>query len=206
MSEPSPRATAVGSCLCSPATRVRPPSTCAEPVRHKPPLRLLTAQRSPQATSSKLVLLMMNRRTFNATIGDAISKKRSKWKPLLSTVPFLGREMSDYEHGLLADAAMPREFADGATITKPGAQLLFYIVTEGQVECTSETRVFSKGDFFGQAEILQDKEGSQPIRTTKGGRASFLTLTPAQFYQLIPLHALVKDSHEQATAGRDGGC
>jgi hypothetical protein len=148
---------------------------------------------------------MVNRRMFNATIGDAIVKKRSKWKPLLSTVPIL-REVSDYDQALVADAVQLREFPDGATVTKPHAPLLFYIVFEGQVECPSAKRTFGRGDFFGQAEILQDKAASQPVRKTKGGRASFLTLTPAQFYQLIPLNALVKDSHEQAdTVAASGG-
>ena len=67
--------------------------------------------------------------------------------------------------------------------------------------CPAAGRTFSRGDFFGHAEILQDKEGSQPVRRAESGRAVLLTLSPAQFYQLVPLHVLVKDSHEQAGAG-----
>ena len=80
----------------------------------------------------------------------------------------------------------------------PQAPLAFYIVHEGRVTCPAAGRTFGRGDFFGHAEILQDKAGAQPVRRAEGGRAVLLTLTPAQFYQLVPLHVLVKDSHEQA--------
>lgn len=80
------------------------------------------------------------------------------------------------------------------------APLAFYIVFEGRVACPAAKRTFSRGDFFGHAEILQDNEGSQPVRRAEGGGAVLLTLSPAQFYQLVPLHVLVKDSHEQASA------
>ena len=33
---------------------------------------------------------MVNRRMFNATIGDAILKKRAKWKEFLMNLPVLG--------------------------------------------------------------------------------------------------------------------
>ena len=81
----------------------------------------------------------------------------------------------------------------------PQAPLAFYIVHEGRVTCPAAGRTFGRGDFFGHAEILQDKAGAQPVRRAEGGRAVLLTLTPAQFYQLVPLHVLVKDSHEQAS-------
>ena len=171
-------------------------------------LSLLTGQpRSAtiQATSQKLVLLMVNRRMFNATIGDAIIKKRAKWKEFLRNLPIMGSAINDYEQGLLADACTPREMPNGSVVTKPGTPLAFYIVFEGSVESPSESRTFTRGDIFGQAEILQDKEAMQPTRKATKGRVVLLTLTPSQFYQLVPLHVLVKDSHEQQTAVTQGG-
>ena len=170
-------------------------------------LSLLTGQpRSAtiQATSQKLVLLMVNRRMFNATIGDAIMKKRAKWKEFLCNLPIMGSAINDYEQGLLADACTPRELPNGSIVTKPGTPLAFYIVFEGSVESPSENRTFSRGDIFGHAEILQDKEAMQPTRKATKGRVVLLTLTPSQFYQLVPLHVLVKDSHEQQTAVQGG--
>ena len=43
-----------------------------------------------QATSSTLVLLMVNRRMFNATIGDAIIRKRARWKDFIRDLPAIG--------------------------------------------------------------------------------------------------------------------
>ena len=96
---------------------------------------------------------------------------------------------------------LEHSLAGGGVLTSDGlpqAPLAFYIVHEGRVTCPAAGRTFGRGDFFGHAEILQDKAGAQPVRRAEGGRAVLLTLTPAQFYQLVPLHVLVKDSHEQA--------
>ena len=96
---------------------------------------------------------------------------------------------------------LEHSLAGGGVLTSDGlpqAPLAFYVVHEGRVTCPAAQRTFGRGDFFGHAEILQDKAGSQPVRRAEGGRAVLLTLTPARFYQLVPLHVLVKDSHEQA--------
>ena len=256
-----------------------------------------------QATSDTLVLLMVNRRMFNATIGDAIIRKRARWKDFIRDLPAIGPPPARALPAALpatrtqhaAHRSHPRREAAGSGPRPPRAPrlrrapcrarrrdrrvrawaacrrglggggdgrrrcdqtqgaarplhcllplatcylrltychiltiyllstnhlllttyyllkapLAFYIVYEGRVACLATKprghtkplpkRIFSRGDFFGHAEILQDKEGSQPVRRAEGGRAVLLTLTPAQFYQLVPLHVLVKDSHEQAS-------
>ena len=110
-----------------------------------------------------------------------------------------GNATKDYEHGELADAVTPTEVPDGTVVTKPHSPLAFYIVYEGRVACPAAKRTFSRGDFFGHAEILQDREGSQPERRAEG-RTVLLTLTPRQLNQLVPLHVLLNDSREQASA------
>ena len=84
------------------------------------------ARRGPwQATSAKLTLLMVNRRMFNATIGDAILKKRAKWKEFLMNLPVLGpcrarhlrRRAPAPRSERTADAVPPARQAPASTTT-----------------------------------------------------------------------------------------
>ena len=56
-------------------------------------LSLLTGEprsATVQATSDTLVLLMVNRRMFYARIGDAILRKRARWKHFIRDLPAIG--------------------------------------------------------------------------------------------------------------------
>ena len=56
-------------------------------------LSLLTGEprsATVQATSDTLVLLMVNRRMFYARIGDAILRKRARWKDFIRDLPAIG--------------------------------------------------------------------------------------------------------------------
>lgn len=60
-------------------------------------LALLTGQprsASIMATSEEVVLLMVNRRNFNANIGDAIVRKRAELVPFLASVSIF-QELKD---------------------------------------------------------------------------------------------------------------
>ena len=159
------------------------------------------------ATSSELVLLMMNRKMFNNMIGVEVAKKRTAWVPFLQEkVPMLA-ELSDYEFMLVADAIQTLTFEAGQPICKAGEAKgndLFYIVKSGEVK---GERAFGPGDFFGHVEILQ-QSANQTTRTASG-RVELATLASDAFKALVPLHALVRDGNQQQfalkQAAADGG-
>ena len=71
------------------------------------------------ATSAELVLLMVNRRMFSATVGDKIKRKRDEWRPFLKSVGIIG-ELSDYEVSLLADQIETRTWGRGEQASSRG--------------------------------------------------------------------------------------
>ena len=82
-------------------------------------LSLLTGKprsASIMATSPEVTLLMVNRRSFNATLGDKIVKKRSQLMPFLQKLSIFAEVADEYELGLLADAAKEVRFDPGACI------------------------------------------------------------------------------------------
>jgi len=91
---------------------------------------------SIMATSAEVTLLMVNRRVFNATIGDAIVKKRSDLQPFLSQISIFADMKDDYEMTGLIDACKRSFFEPGETIHENGkpSDGRFYLVRDGTVE------------------------------------------------------------------------
>ena len=82
-------------------------------------LSLLTGKprsASIMATSAEVSLLMVNRRCFNAALGDKSLKKRADLMPFLRKLSIFSEiadEGDEYELGLLADAAKLHTFEPG---------------------------------------------------------------------------------------------
>ena len=147
-----------------------------------------------QATSPELTLLMVNRRMFNATIGDAIALKRKDWEPFLKEVSIFGMnlpppqlrpsrprcvrvatDLTEYDRFLVADCIQTRTYEDGAIVSggerrkdgdKAGdkTEVLFYIVVEGTVESKTEKRSYERHHFFGQAFRARSMQEEPPSR------------------------------------------
>ena len=172
-------------------------SSCGE-------LALLTGKlRSATITASspEVTLLMANRKTFNNVIGQEINAKRHVWVPFVSKVGLFEKDLSPYDQGHLADVIVEKTFAQGEEITTAGAAgkgRVFYLVREGTVEDTTNKRTLQPGDYFGEAEILQ-QSSSHATRVAKS-RVVCGTLSSEHFLKLVPLHALVKDTRQQQYA------
>jgi len=145
---------------------------------------------SIMATSEEVSLLMVNRRNFNAHIGDAIVKKRARIMPFLHEVSILSEMRDTYEMTLLADAALEVSFENGAIIHENGKPFdnRFYIVKEGIIVSTGVNPMkYSKFQFFGQVEMLQNSK-SQETRKADGGPASCVCFRKEDFLKLVPMN------------------
>jgi len=161
---------------------------------------------SIMATSDEVTLLMVNRRTFNSSIGDMIVKRRQEVMPFLQSLNIFADMKDSYEMGLLADAARVEKFAPGTTIHENGKPFdnRFFIVREGVVVTTGlAPQKYSRTHFFGQVELLQSTKNQETRKAE--GEVTCITFRKEDFMKLVPLHEFVRDAQQQKYAIQHGG-
>ena len=161
---------------------------------------------SIMATSEQVTLLMVNRRNFNAHLGDTIVKKRAELLPFLSSLAIFSEMRDSYEMTLLCDAAIQVSFDAGHTVHEAGKPFdnRFYIVREGAVVSggLSPTK-YGKMQCFGQVELLQTSKCQETRRTE--GATSCVCFRKEDFMKLVPLNSFVRDVQQQQLALASGG-
>jgi len=168
-------------------------------------LHLKTRSASIMATSSEVTLLMVNRKTFQASIGDLITKKRGELLPFLTKLSIFA-DMDEYEMGMLADAAKVMNFKAGDTIhekDKPSDNR-FYLVREGKITTPGITaNTYGKQSYFGHIELLQSSMNSETRRASDA--TTCVTFKKEDFMKLVPLHAFVREAGQQQLALASSG-
>ena len=112
-------------------------------------------------------------------------------------VPILAT-LTQYERMTIADALVPSSFADADEIIREGDVNgdTFYIVAEGEVECTAgEPRVVigrcGVGDYFGEMALLTSRPRACTVRTI--GEVKTLELDRKTFRRVMgPLQEILK--------------
>lgn len=170
-------------------------------------LSLLTGKprsASIMATSPEVTLLMVNRRAFNAALGDKIVKKRAEWVPFLRLLPIFAELSEDYELGLLADACREVRYAAGATMHEVGTpgDNKFFVVREGTVVAVAggpaESTKYGRQAYFGHVELLQNSKHQETRRAETAVWCA--TFRKEDFLKLVPLHAFVREAGQQQLA------
>ncbi|XP_069681613.1 cAMP-dependent protein kinase type II regulatory subunit [Periplaneta americana] len=107
----------------------------------------------------------MDRQTFRRILLKSAFKKRKMYETLLESVPML-KALQAYERMNLADALVPRQYADGELIIKQGDSADgMYFVEDGSVKITItgdngqevEINRISKGGYFGELALVTHK-------------------------------------------------
>jgi len=163
---------------------------------------------SIMATSPEVTLLMVNRRSFNAVLGEKIKTKRSKYVPFLKKLSIFSEMADDYELGLLADAVREVKYDAGAPIHEAGkpSDTKFYIVSEGTVIAPGvNPTTYGPQSYFGHVELLQNSKNQETRRAETA--VTCVTFRKDDFMKLVPLHAFVRDAGQQqlALASAAGG-
>uniref|UniRef100_A0A7S2FU98 Uncharacterized protein n=1 Tax=Haptolina brevifila TaxID=156173 RepID=A0A7S2FU98_9EUKA len=168
-------------------------------------LHLKTRSASIMATSSEVTLLMVNRKTFAASIGDLITKKRGELLPFLTKLSIFA-DMNEYEMGMLADAAKTSVYKAGDVIheaNKPSDNR-FYLVREGTITTPGLNPVkYGRHSYFGHIELLQSSMNSETRRASDA--TTCVTFRKEDFMKLVPLHAFVREAGQQQLALASGG-
>jgi len=107
----------------------------------------------------------MDRQTFRRILLKSAFKKRKMYESLLESVPML-KALQAYERMNLADALVPRQYADNQMIIKQGDSADgMYFVEEGSIKITItgdsgqevEINRISKGGYFGELALVTHK-------------------------------------------------
>ncbi|KAF2719185.1 camp-dependent protein kinase regulatory subunit [Polychaeton citri CBS 116435] len=108
------------------------------------------------------ILWQLDRVTFRRILMDSAFQRRRMYESFLEEVPLLA-SLTPYERSKIADALETSKLPAGATIIRegdPGDK--FFILESGEAAAVKrgsdkELRGYSKGDYFGELALLEDK-------------------------------------------------
>jgi len=127
------------------------------------------------STEKESTLWALDRVTFRRILMDSAFQRRRMYESFLEEVPLLST-LTLYERSKIADALDTRKFAPGETIIKEGDPgEAFFILEAGEAEVyKAETgdkviKEYTKGDYFGELALLDDKPRAASVVAKKGG-------------------------------------
>ena len=141
------------------------------------------------STEPGSLLWALDRITFRRILMDAAFQRRRMYESFLEEVPLLS-PLTPYERSKIADALETQKFQPGATIIKEGdIGEAFYILEAGTAavykNATGNEVVhnYSKGDYFGELALLDDKPRAATIVATSDVKVA--TLRKEGFKRLL---------------------
>lgn len=124
------------------------------------------------STEAGSLLWALDRITFRRILMDAAFQRRRMYEAFLEEVPLLS-SLTPYERSKIADALETHKFAPGTAIIKEGdIGEAFYLLESGTAVVTkveSGDKVllrYSKGDYFGELALLDDKPRAASVHAS----------------------------------------
>jgi cAMP-dependent protein kinase regulator len=108
------------------------------------------------------IVWQLDRITFRRILMDSAFERRRMYESFLDSVPLLST-LTPYERSKIADALETAKHAPGTTIIREGdVGDRFYILESGVAKAykdgnSSPLKSYSKGDYFGELALLDDK-------------------------------------------------
>jgi len=127
------------------------------------------------------VLWAMDRITFRKIVLKSAYKRRQLYEALIDSVPIL-KSLENYERMNVADALVPRNFQDGASIIKEGDSADgMYFIEDGNVSIVKvidgverEVNRGTKGGYFGELALLNKKPRAASVIAVGTVKCAFL--------------------------------
>ena len=124
------------------------------------------------STEPQSMLWAMDRVTFRRILMDSAFQRRRMYESFLEEVPLLS-SLTPYERSKIADALETQKFPKGSTIIREGDPgEAFYLLESGTAvvyrkESGEEALTeYSKGDYFGELALLEDKPRAASVVST----------------------------------------
>lgn len=166
------------------------------------------------STEANSTLWALDRVTFRRILMDSAFQRRRMYESFLEEVPLLS-ELTLYERSKIADALDTQKFPAGATIIKEGdSGEAFFILESGEAEVfksdiengTKPVKRYTKGDYFGELALLDDKPRAASVVAAKdGGEVKVAYLGKQGFQRLLgPVEGIMR-RNDYGSAGKGGG-
>lgn len=162
------------------------------------------------STEKDSTLWALDRVTFRRILMDSAFQRRRMYESFLEEVPLLST-LTLYERSKIADALDTRKFAPGETIIKEGDPgEAFFILEAGEAEvykAESGDKVikeYTKGDYFGELALLDDKPRAASVVAKKGGGEVKVAYLGKQGFQRLlgPVEGIMRrNDYGQGQAG-----
>jgi cAMP-dependent protein kinase regulator len=122
------------------------------------------------STDPKSTLWALDRITFRRILMDSAFQRRRMYEAFLEEVPLLS-SLKPYERSKIADALDTIKYPANSTIIHEGDPGdAFYLLESGEAEATKSgvsgpVKKYSRGDYFGELALLDDKPRAASITT-----------------------------------------
>ncbi|KAJ5104007.1 cAMP-dependent protein kinase regulatory subunit [Penicillium argentinense] len=120
------------------------------------------------STEAKSTLWALDRITFRRILMDSAFQRRRMYEAFLEEVPLLS-SLKPYERSKIADALDTIKYPANSTIIKEGDPGdAFYLLESGEAEAIKDdasVKKYSRGDYFGELALLDDKPRAASIVT-----------------------------------------
>ncbi len=125
-------------------------------------------------------LWAMDRGSFRRIVLKSAFKKRKMYEELLESVPML-KHLDSYERMNLADALLPKNYADQCIIKDGDAADGMYFIENGNARITiqkngqeTEVATIGKGKYFGELALVENKPRSANVYAVGKVKCAFL--------------------------------
>jgi cAMP-dependent protein kinase regulator len=122
------------------------------------------------STDAKSTLWALDRITFRRILMDSAFQRRRMYEAFLEEVPLLS-SLKPYERAKIADALDTIKYPANSTIIQEGDPGdAFYLLEAGEAEARKNgvegpVKLYSRGDYFGELALLDDKPRAASIVT-----------------------------------------
>lgn len=148
------------------------------------------------SAESQCTLWALDRLTFRRILMESTFARRRMYESFLEEVPILST-LTPYERSKIADALETHKFPAGATIIREGdAGDSFYFLESGEADAyktgnTAPVKGYTKGDFFGELALLNDKPRAATVIARTDIKVA--TLGKAAFQRLLgPVESIMR--------------
>ncbi|KAF2861298.1 camp-dependent protein kinase regulatory subunit [Piedraia hortae CBS 480.64] len=142
------------------------------------------------------ILWQLDRVTFRRILMDSAFQRRRMYESFLEEVPLLA-SLTPYERSKIADALETKKYPAGSTIIRQGdVGDKFYLLESGEAEAQQRGRSaplkkYTKGDYFGELALLEDKPRAASVVSTTPVKVA--TLGKDGFQRLLgPVESIMR--------------